>query len=76
MCLHAARITALREFWTDWLPTETRFLLQKRRAQANRLRYGAGPVQRAAELRDTVWCGIFSGKTTKQWESHLLIKEH
>ena len=24
VCLHAAHIAALWEFWTDWLPTETR----------------------------------------------------
>ena len=28
VCLHAAHIAALREFWTDWLPTETPFLPQ------------------------------------------------
>ena len=26
VCLHAAHIEALLEFWTDWLPTETPFL--------------------------------------------------
>ena len=26
VCLHATRIAALWEFWTDWLPTETLFL--------------------------------------------------
>ena len=30
VCLHAARIGALWEFWTDWLPTETPYTWSRR----------------------------------------------
>ena len=36
LCIHEAHSAALREFWTEWLPTETQFLLfmnTKRRPQ-------------------------------------------
>ena len=34
VCLHAARIAALREFWSDCLPTETLFFTQNFETQA------------------------------------------
>ena len=36
----AARIEALREFWTDWLPTETPFFLTTKRSRYSISRLG------------------------------------
>jgi hypothetical protein len=44
VCLHAACIAALWEFWTDWLPTETPFLARTSPGQSRILAAGETAV--------------------------------